>query len=133
MKTKKLIFNVVLTLAMMVLKVNYSNAQSKGVDVIGKKVEASRGAVKHERPTTDVEAPKENTRGQDCCLRFDNYTGYFLDVWVDSIYRGRVAPYDDDDLCVAGGITTWYVETLGETYFWEGGGNCEDNYNIKLQ
>jgi len=131
MKIKRVFFNVVLTLSMLVLTINYSNAQTKGQDVIGQKVEASRG-VKYERPTEDVVAPKENTRGGVCCLGFDNYTGYYLDIWVDETYRGRVAPYDYDDLCVAGGITTWYAETAGGTYYWNGSGDCEGSFNIKL-
>lgn len=133
MNIKRLFLNFGLTFAMIVLTVNYSNAQQKGVDVMGQKVESSRGDVKHERPTKDVEAPLENTRGPVCCLGFDNYTGYYLDVWVDDIYRGRVAPYNYDELCVTGGFTTWYVETAGGTYYWNGSGDCQDSYNIKLQ
>lgn len=133
MKIKRVFLNVVLTLAMLVLTINYASAQTKGQDVIGQKVEASRGAVKHERPTKDVVAPKVNTRGPVCCLGFDNYTGYYLDVWVDNTYRGRVAPYEFDDLCVEGGFTSWYAETSGGTYYWDGSGDCQGSFNIKLQ
>ncbi len=133
MKIKGMFFNVVLTVAMMVLSINFSNAQTKGVDVIGQKVEASRGAVKHERPTEDVVAPKDTTRGPVCCLGFDNYTGYYIDVWVDGTYRGRVTPYEYDDLCVTGGITSWYAETAGGSYYWNGSGDCQGSFNIKLK
>lgn len=134
MKIKQVFLNVGVVLTMLVLSINYSNAQTKGgVDVIGKKVEATRGAVKHERPTKDVEAQKEDASRGACCLGFDNYTGYYLDVWVDDVYRGRVAPYKAGDICVANGFTTYYVETAGGTYYWDGSGDCQSSYNIKLQ
>lgn len=127
--------NLGLVVALVVLSASLSFGQTKQapVSVTGKKVEATRGASKYERPTTDVVAPQpDNSRGS-CCLNFDNYTGYYVDVWVDGTYRGRVSPYDYDGLCVGDGYTTWYAETAGGTYYWEGSGNCSGTYTLNLK
>lgn len=130
---KKLLVTLGLTLVLVTMS-STLQAQSKAQDVFGQKVEATRGAKKHERPDDKVPMAKpDKSRGEACCLNFDNYTGYYLDVWVDDIYRGRVSPYEEDDLCVTGGFTTWYAETAGGSYYWEGKGDCQSRYNILIK
>jgi hypothetical protein len=68
-----------------------------------------------------------------CCLDFDNWTGYYIDVWVDSEYRGRVSPWEDGDVCVGDGWTTWQAKTAGGTYSWSGSGACSSYVTIKLE
>lgn len=118
----------------MVVVLGISASLAQPVTVVGTKMDPARGS-KCEKcvlPTTDTPAPKpDNTRGL-CCLDFDNWTGYYLDVWVDNVYRGRVEPWDRDGLCVASGWTTWYVQTAGKTYYWEGEGTCNGDYVIKI-
>jgi hypothetical protein len=84
-------------------------------------------------PTTDIAAPKPDASRGQCCLDFDNWTPYILDVWVDGVYRGRVAAWDRDGLCVGSGWTTWYVETIGHTYYWEGEGECNGDYVLTIE
>ncbi|MGB3345616.1 MAG: hypothetical protein WBA61_17025 [Aequorivita sp.] len=128
---KKFLLTFGLTLVLFSMSVTVQ-AQSKPQDVFGQKVEATRGAQKHERPDDNVQMPKPDKSRGACCLNFDNYTGYYIDVWVDDVYRGRVSAYDEGNVCVYDGYTTWYAETAGGTYYWNGKGECQGSFNIKL-
>ena len=108
---------------------------SISVDVLAqsKDVVAIKGSnPKFTLPTTDVEAEKPDPKRSTCCLNFDNYTGYIIYVWVDDVYRGTVAAWDEDGLCVNGGWTTWYARTAGGTYSWSGSGECRSSVNLIL-
>ena len=108
-------------------------AQPKALE--GKKVEKSRGDSKYQRPSEDVAVAKpDKTRGA-CCLEFSNYTGYYIDVWVDNVYQGRISPWADGSVCVVDGWTTYYAETAGGTYYWSDQGTCNGaswTFNLKL-
>lgn len=86
----------------------------------------------YELPTEDIMQPKPDDSRGDCCLNFDNYTGYTIYVWVDDTFRGTVAPWDDDYVCVGTGWTTWFARTAGGTYSWKGQGECRGWFNLKL-
>ncbi len=95
-----------------------------------------RGAViKTDVPTTDVAAPAPANRGatENCTMTFDNYTGYWVKVYVDGNFQGYVEPYGVGDVTVYGGYTTYYCETAGGTYYWSGEGNCEGEYHYNLK
>ncbi|PLW93454.1 MAG: hypothetical protein C0592_06105 [Marinilabiliales bacterium] len=82
----------------------------------------------------DVERPDPTaTRGSYCELTFDNYTGYYINVWVDGEYRGMLDPWGTGYVTVGSGWTTWYCETSGGTYFWQDKGSCngEQWWNLK--
>jgi hypothetical protein len=82
----------------------------------------------------DVERPDPTaTRGSYCKLTFDNYTGYYVNVWVDGDFRGTLDPYGTSYVKVGSGWTSWYCETTGGTYFWKDSGNCDGDqwWNLK--
>ena len=133
----KQILRLGLFIALSFLTVNFSYAQGKHNDVVASKSGNSRG-IKYERPTTDVETPEPaKSRGSLCCVNFDNYTGYYVDIWVDGVYQGRVSPWKEGTVCVSAGYTTWYAESAGGTYKWNSDGSqngtCSDYYNLKLK
>jgi hypothetical protein len=105
---------------------------AQSTDAYGKTVDKSRGA-SYTLPTTDVEAPKPDTKRGECCINFDNYTGYTIYVWVDNVYRGTVSPWGDGEVCVGSGWTTYYARTAGSTYEWENSGDCRSSFNLKLR
>jgi hypothetical protein len=129
---KKLFF-----IALMTACVSFSYqsfAQTKGgVDVVGTKVDKSRGGTQYTLPTTDVEAPKPDKSRGACCINFDNWTGYTIYVWVDGNFKGTVSAWQDGGVCVGSGWTKWYARTAGGTYEWSGEGECQGNYNLKLK
>jgi hypothetical protein len=95
-----------------------------------------RGAnVKTDVPTTDVVAPAPTARGASdyCTMTFDNYTGYWVKIYVDGNFKGYVEPYGVGSVTVYGGYTTYYCETTGGTYYWSGEGNCEGEYHYNLR
>ena len=127
MKIKILTTGVVLCCLFLFVATSDSVAQGKKKqDVSGKKVEASRGASKYIVPVDDTPAPKPTTsRGNSCCIDFSNNTGYYVDIWVDEVYRGRIVPWDQGSICVGAGYTKWYAQTIGGTYYWGNSGACD--------
>ncbi|MEO6254374.1 MAG: hypothetical protein ABIO79_13760 [Ferruginibacter sp.] len=123
--------------ALMMACVSFSNQSfaqsSRGTDVVGSKVDKSRGASQYTLPTTDVEAPKPDKSRGTCCINFDNWTGYTVYVWVDGVFKGTVNAWQDGGVCVGSGWTKWYARTAGGTYEWSGEGDCQGNYNLKLK
>jgi len=82
-----------------------------------------------QRPAEDKPRPKTAKRGS-CHLYLDNYTGYYLDVWVEDIYQGVLAPYATSvriDVWTPGNYTHWYVRTTGGTYSWSNDSYCNDH------
>jgi hypothetical protein len=129
MNMKKVLILLAVTLS--TAFVTEAFAQRKSIEVTPEK-----GAKPSGVKLPDFSAPAQQpdkSRGQ-CCLNFDNWTGYYLDVWVDDVYRGRIAPWDYDGLCVAGGFTKWYVQSADGTYWWKNSySNCDGTtWTIKL-
>ena len=130
-----------LMICLTVMSVSYVSAQVKKRLIVQDpkqtKVDAkARGAaIKVDKPTTDVAAPAPAQRGSTdfCTITFDNYTGYWINVYVDGNYKGDVAPYGVGDVTVYGGYTTYYCVTAGGTYSWSDNGDCSGDYHINLK
>jgi hypothetical protein len=122
---KKLVF---LTLAVIGLTFTFGNkatAQEK------KKVAVIAQEVKEKVALGDVdkEPRQKKTRGY-CYVYFDNYTGYYVDVWVEGLYQGRLAPYANSvriDVYVPGNWTKWYAQSAGGTLYWSNSSYCNDS------
>lgn len=133
MKKSVLVGTVLSAFVFMLLLSTESYAQK---ELTGAKVEKSRGAARAMPDDSKPEAKPEKSRGSGpgtCCLSFSNYTGYYVDIWVDNVYRGRLNPWDDGDVCVGNGFTSWYAESSGGTVFWSDASNCNGNkvWNLK--
>jgi len=106
----------------------------KTVDVVATSAAKTPPSAKFSVPTQDVAAAKPDPTRAECCLNFDNWTGYWINVWVDGTYKGQVAPWSDGYVCVGEGWTTWYAETSGKTYYWNGSGKtCRGDWNLRLE
>src|ERR1044071_9140071 len=125
-----------------VLSFGVANAQNGKKEHVIKDVKATkmvagtRGSkVKTDVPTTDVAAPAPTNRGtaDDCHLTFDNYTGYWIKIYVDGNYKGMVEPWGTGEVWVFGGWTSWYCETAGGTFYWENSGDffCDCWVNLR--
>lgn len=110
----------------------------KNVEIKAVKVEKSRG----ENPNIvkgfscngpDVEVAKPaKSRSSYCAINVDNYTGFYVNVYVDGAFYGMVSPWSDGDVTVYGGYTRVYCQTAGGTYEWLATGNCDDNFHYKI-
>jgi hypothetical protein len=82
----------------------------------------------------DVEKPNPTqTRGSWCTIQFDNWTGYYINIWVDGYYQGQLAPWSEGYVDVIAGWTKVYCETSGGTYYWSSEGSCSGTHYFKLQ
>ena len=131
---KKSITGMLAVICMMVVFSSTAQAQKKiSRAVHAKTVDISRSNnpnIKTEAPTTDEAIPK--ARGAACNINFSNYTGYYVNVYVDGYYRGQVSPWGGGTVTVGGGYTAIYCITAGRTLEWSDAGNCTGAYTFKL-
>ncbi|HQW44923.1 MAG: hypothetical protein IPP02_01150 [Chitinophagaceae bacterium] len=95
-------------------------------------VDGTRGSnpnIKADAPTTDVAEGK--SRGA-CSIYFSNYTGYYVNIYVDGYYKGQVSPWGGGSVVVGDGYTTIYCITAGRTLEWSDAGNCYGSYTFRL-
>lgn len=99
------------------------------VKVQQQKVAANRGSnpnIKSGAPTTDN--PQSKSRGS-CKILFTNYTGYYINVYVDGHYQGQLSPYGSGTVLVGSGYTSIYGLSAGGTIEWPTkAGNCAGFY-----
>ena len=135
---KKLILLAMLTFGM----INSTNAQTKEKQVVELKstnVKKSRGGnpnIKNDVSfceIKDVPVPKPSkSRGDTCYINVDNWTGYYVKVYVDGDYFGMVSPWGEGDVEVYSGYTTVYCITAGESFDWYATGSCDGYFSYKI-
>lgn len=95
---------------------------------------SSRGAnanIKSDAPSSD--APVAQARGASLCnIYFSNYTGYYVNIYVDGYYKGQLSPWGGGTVVVGDGYTTIYCITAGKTLEWKDEGNCLGSYTFRL-
>lgn len=98
-------------------------------------VKAKSGSSENVTQPTD-EKPREKSKKRGYCyVWFDNPTGYYVDVWVEDIYQGRLAPYSNSvriDVWTPGDWTKWYAQTAGGTYSWSNNSYCNDSRRFTI-
>lgn len=107
-------------------------APTKKVAVYGKK-STSDGSMS--APTTDEPRAKKDKKRGSCYVWFDNYTGYYVDIWVEGYYQGRLSPYATSvriDVWTPGNWTKWTARTAGGTYSWSNDSYCNDSRQFTI-
>lgn len=110
----------------------YGQAKSPSKNVT---VKAQKGSGQNVTQPTD-EKPREKSKKRGYCyVWFDNPTGYYVDVWVEDIYQGRLAPYTTSvriNVWTPGDWTKWYAQTAGGTYSWSNNSYCNDSRRFTI-
>jgi hypothetical protein len=131
---KKHIYHIIIiSFGFLLLSLNSSAQKKVNKKVFAQKIETSRGQnpnVKSDPPETDE--PELASRGSSCTIRFANYTGYYVNIYVDGYYRGQVAPWGGGTVVVGSGYTSIYCITAGKTLEWKDAGDCKSVYTFKL-
>jgi len=111
--------------------------EKKSVEITGKVVEKSRG----ENPNIEFQVPKnddnpvpkpEKERGAYCGIDFENWTGYYVEIYVNGYYKGTLGPWETGSVTVYAGYTTIYCITSGGTLEWYNDGSCDYYFAYKL-
>jgi hypothetical protein len=110
--------------------VNQLNAQSV---LNATKVTKSRGVSEYVIPSGDVFVEKPVLSRGGCVVQFDNWTGYYIDIWVDKTYKGRLNPWENSQLILPEGYADVFCRTMGESYQWESAGECNEQFQLKLE
>ena len=131
-----LLISIVFFLGVTMLSNTYAQ-EKKSVDITAQKVEKSRGEnpnIEFSVPKTDDNpAPKpEKTRDPYCGIDFENWTGYYVEIYVNRIYRGTLGPWEKGSVTVYAGYTSIYCITSGGTYEWSKAGSCDYYFTYTL-
>jgi hypothetical protein len=132
---RKILFISAILFAFMLVAQNNANAQAKAPtkDVTVKAKSGSSG-MNVMQPNDSKPREKSKKRGY-CYLWFDNPTGYYVDVWVEDIYQGRLSPYTTSvriDVWTPGDWTKWYAQTIGGSYYWSESSYCNDSRRFTI-
>ncbi|MDD2385382.1 MAG: hypothetical protein PHP52_01210 [Bacteroidales bacterium] len=109
---------------------NFANAQT---ELNATKVVKSRGVSEYVIPTGDVAIEKPILSRGGCIIKLDNWTGFYVDLWVDKMYKGRLNPWEGSQLVLPEGYAEVYCRTLGDTYQWQSSGECNEEFLLKLE
>ena len=134
MKQLMLTLVVVMGLSLAFQTESFAQTTKKKVMVYGKPGTGNKDVA---APSGDEVRPKSKKRGT-CYLYLDNFTGYYVDVWVEDQYQGRLSPYATSvrfDVWTPGNYTKWYAKTAGGTYYRTNNSYCNDNraFTINLK
>ena len=100
--------------------------------LLGEKVTRSRKASKYLLPIQDVEKPKSIIKKGSCVVNIDNHTGFFIDVWIDRVYAGRINPWAGIQVVFPKRWVEFFCKSVGESFIWETEGECNEHFIIKL-
>ena len=100
----------------------------KIVKVVGKKGKIDK-AIKTDRPMADVKVLKSKTH---CSVYFNNYSGLYVNVYMDGIFWGTVSPYGGMTVAPGHGYSTIYCESAGGLWNWSASGECSTPYEFDL-
>ena len=123
---KKVLFLLIAVFGLSLAFSNTAKAQTQRKKVA---VTAQEVKEKKDMPGPDGGVRKKKTRGY-CYAYFDNYTGHYVDIWVEGIYQGRLSPYATTvriDVWVPGNWTKWYAETTDKSLYWSNSSYCKDS------
>lgn len=109
---------------------NLVNAQT---ELQGTKVVKSRGVSEYVIPSGDVLIAKPLMSRGGCVVKFDNWTGFYVDLWVDKVYKGRLNPWENSQLILPEGYTEVFCRSMGDTYQWQSAGECNEEFLLKLE
>lgn len=135
---KRTVLLSVLMIAFVFATANSASAQ-KFKDLVKQKVEATRGANSDLKDKVPCEMPDvvkskiKKVKGSWCTIQFQNWTGYYIHIWVDGYYQGQLAPWAKSDIDVVSGWKDVYCETSGGTYSWVSEGDCDGTHSFNLQ
>ena len=68
-----------------------------------------------------------------CSVSFENATGFYVDVWIDKSYKGRITPWKRMAMKLASKDYEIYFRTSGGTFQWYSKGDCESAFVLEVE
>ena len=84
---------------------------------------------------TSDELQSRSHRAGYCYFDIENTTGYFIDLWIEDHYLGRLVPFSGSvkfDIAKPDNWHKWHARTLGKKLMWENKSYCNDNRSFQL-
>ena len=101
--------------------------------IMGEKFVKSRGEAEYVIPSTDIAIDKPVLSRGGCVVKLDNWTGYYIDIWIDKNYKGRLNPWASNQLILPKNYTEVYCKSMGNLYHWKAEGECQEEFVLKLE
>ena len=132
-KEKGLSLSLALLAGLLCLTLSASGQTYFPTTPMGQSGGGTRGLI--DIPKEDVSIPEpERSRGESCCMDFVNKTGYFIDIWFDQKYQGRISPWQETySLCLIKDAKTFTAITSGKKLQWSGKAGCGGSATLKTQ
>jgi hypothetical protein len=111
----------------------YSNFSTAQRVLVGEKMLHTRAISAYVIPNLDTQVEELVSSSESCIVKLDNWTGLYIDVWVDKIYKGRLNPWSESQVIVGTKWTEIYCKTMGQTYEWSAEGDCQEEFQLKLE
>lgn len=101
--------------------------------LMGEKFVQTRTLSAYYIPDSDDLVEQVEQTDDACVVKLDNWTGHYIDFWVDKIYKGRLSPWASNQVVVGSKWTEIYCRTLGQSYQWKAEGECNEEFQLKLE
>jgi hypothetical protein len=141
---RKLILSSITLMAVLMLTTNSADAQSKNLKKEKAELKAistpSDAVANLKRPENDKDHPQEKSRGDVygdsySDIIIDNWTGWYIDVYVDDSYRGSIGPWEKKVTWAVPGNTKIYAKatfTNGSYKYWNHSAKTGYEYTLRL-
>jgi len=105
----------------------------KQVKVKAKKIDPKGTSmnIKQDKPASDAMSAGSDC-SYTCTATVNNYSYYTVDIYLDGIYSGTVAPRSYLKVSTCNGYTTFYGRSAGKTKEWNSTGDCTFAVNWNL-
>ena len=121
------------TLLMVMVAFFFASQVSAQEILTATRVVKSRGAQsEYVVPQGDnaIERPVLSRGG--CVVKLDNWTGYYVDIWVNKTYKGRLNPWENSQLILTESIEEVFCRTMGESYQWQSKSECNEQFVLQV-
>jgi len=93
----------------------------------------TRGVSEYIIPDGEVFVEKSVLSTGSCVVQFENLTGYFVDIWVDKTYKGRLSPWENSQLILPKEYSDVFCRTMGGTHQWGSASEFNETFQLKLE
>ena len=107
---------------------------SKTIEIKGSTITKTRGLntlTKNVDDKNPVISPANNNSIINVVI--DNSTGYYVDLFIDNIYKGTIAGWGKSTICLTKPFKNIYCKTSGDTKEWTKVGDFKASTSFKLQ
>lgn len=110
-----------------------SIATAKGQNLLANEVPEGLNLEDYEIPKMEEFEQRLPKDADLCTISFENATGYYVDLWIDKTYKGRITPWKRMSMKLLSKNFEVYMRTSGGTFHWYATGDCESAFILEVE